>query len=222
MKLNNKDYLLSASKFAIPEAIQQSSGLEINGKLIKSILLSTDLSFIQNLDTDAVMTVNPFEKSNKLDEVIIEFTQKPVFCDISGGLLQENEMLELAVGAFEVGAAGVVITKPSSPDTIYRIKKEIEGPLIYTIMFDSEPYKELAEAGVDIFNVSTGEITSETVQSLKDEIPEATIIANGGPHESTIKHTIKSGVDAIVVNPPTATEILRKVFDGYRNSHSGY
>jgi putative N-acetylmannosamine-6-phosphate epimerase len=192
----------------------------INGQLIKSVLLSTDLSYIQNLDTDAIMTVNPFKKSTDLDRVIIEFANKPVFSDIGGGLLSEERMLKLAEGACNAGASGLVITKPTSPEIVYRISTEVDVPIIYTVMFDLEPFTELEDAGVDIFNITTGEVTSETVQKLREQIPAASIMANGGPHESTIKHTIKCGADAIVVNPPTATEILRTVFDGYRNSLS--
>lgn len=220
MKFRENDFLLSANKFRLPKAIHESKGLEIQGQLIKSVLLSTDLSYIQNLDTDAVMTVNPFKKSTKLDRVIIEFSDKPVFSDIGGGLLNEERMLALAEGAGKAGASGLVITKPTPPSIVHRISSEVEIPLIYTIMFDLEPYTELSDAGVDIFNVTTGEMTSETVQTLRENIPGASIMANGGPHESTIKHTIKSGADAIVFNPPTATEILRTVFDGYRNSLS--
>lgn len=220
MKFQENDYLLSANKYTLPTAIHESKGLKINGQLIKSVLLSTDLSYIQNLDTDAIMTVNPFRKSTDLDRVIIEFTHKPVFSDIGGGLLNEKKMLKLAEGACKAGATGIVITKPTSPGIIYRVASKVDVPVIYTVMLDSEAFSELADAGIDIFNVSTGEMTAETVQTIREKIPDATIMANGGPHESTIKHTIKSGADAIVVNPPTATEILRTVFDGYRNSLS--
>ncbi|MDR9418097.1 hydrolase [Gracilimonas sp.] len=210
--------LLSANKFTIPESIHSAPGISLKGKLIKSVLLSTDLTYIQNLDMDAVMILNPFEKSNELDEVIIQFSNKPVFCDVGGGFLREEQTMRLARGAFEVGAAGVLISKPTAPEIIRRVKQQIQGELIYTVMFEGEPIRELVDAGVDMFNVSTGETTSETVAEIRTFLPDVAIMANGGPHNSTIRETISNGADAIVLNPPTATEILRSVFDNYRNN----
>jgi hypothetical protein len=216
MNLKKPDFLLSANKFVIPKSIDHSPGIQLNGETIKSVLLSTDLSFIQNLRADAVMTVNPFDKSNRLDQVIVEFAQKPIICDVGGGLLREEQTIRLAKGAFDVGAAAVVVTKPTPPNIIERIRREIAGPLVYTVMFEEELFTELADSGVDVFNISTGEFTSETVSKVRQLLPNSDIIANGGPHDSTIRETIESGADAIVFNPPTATEILRSVFDGYR------
>ncbi|MEX0719833.1 MAG: hypothetical protein WD059_04135 [Balneolaceae bacterium] len=218
MSLQSQDFLLTANKFEIPQSINECEGITFKQKNIKSILLSTDLSYIQNLNADAVMIVNPFEKSNVLDKVIIEFSEKPVICDIGGGFLREESTIKLSVGALEAGAAGVLTSKPTAPEIIRRIRARIDGKLIYTVMYDAEPFEELADAGVDVFNISTGEITAEIVLKVKNLLPEVPIMASGGPYDSTIRETIEMGADAIVFNPPTATEILRVVFDEYRNS----
>lgn len=218
MSLKQKDFLLNAQKFEIPESIAESPGIIFGEKRIRSILLSTDLSYIQNLDTDAVMIVNPFDKSNDLDKVIIEFSKKPVFCDVGGGFLREESTIKSASGAIEAGASGVLISKPTSPEIIMKIREEINGKLIYTVMFDTEPFEDLAIAGVDVFNISTGESTPYTVETVRKLLPDMPIMANGGPYDATIQDTIAMGADAIVINPPTATEMLRSIFDGYRTS----
>ncbi len=128
MSLENQDFLLTANKFEIPESIQDCPGIQFGKKRVKSILLSTDLAHIQNIVSDAIMTINPFEKANKLDRVIIEFSNIPVFCDVGGGLLREEKTIRLSEGAFEAGAAGVVITRPTSPEIIFKIRREISGP----------------------------------------------------------------------------------------------
>lgn len=219
MSFQQQDYLLSANKFQIPKSIDQSPGMMLGEHRIKSVLLSTDLSFIQNLSADAVMIVNPFDKSNELDKVIIEFARRPVICDIGGGLLREERSIRLATGAFEAGASAVVLTKPTPPEIVARIRDNIDGPLIYTVMFDAEDVTALHQAGVDIFNVSTGELTAETVATVQELVPGSAIMANGGPHDSTIKETIKVGAEAIVFSPPTATEMLRSIFDDYRTNN---
>lgn len=219
MSLKQQDYLLSANKFQIPNIIEESPGIMLGEDWVKSVLLSTDLSFIQNLSADAVMIVNPFDKSNELDRVIIEFAHKPVICDIGGGLLREERSVRLATGAFEAGASAIVLTKPTPPEIVARIRDEIDGPLVYTVMFDAEDITALHQAGVDIFNISTGELTVETVATVRGLVPDSVIMANGGPHDSTINETINVGAEAIVFSPPTATEMLRSIFDDYRNNN---
>lgn len=220
MSLDQKDFLLSASNYDIPEAIEESSGLQVGDNLIRSILLTTDLSFIQSLNADSIMAVHPFEKSAQLDKVIVDFSNRPVFCDIGGGLLYERKTVEAAKKSFNAGAAAVVISKPTPAEVISNIRSEIDGPIIYTVMFDAESIPELSSAGVDIFNVATGEHTAETVSYISSLVPEMPIMASGGPHDSTIRETIRSGANAIVFNPPTATEILRSFFDEYRDQRS--
>lgn len=217
MSLENQNFLLTANKYEIPKLIRESTGILIGKKRVKSILLSTDLAHIQNIESDAVMTINPFEKSNRLDRVIINFSSSPVFCDVGGGLLREEKTLGLAEGALEAGAAGVVITRPTSPEIIYRMRREISGKLIYTVMFNGEQVRDLKDAGVDIFNIVTGESTAESVQKIRKKLPTMPLMASGGPYDFTIAETIRMGADAIVFNPPTATEILRSIFDNYRN-----
>lgn len=211
-----QDFLLTGNKFEIPKSISECEGIWLNGQLIRSVLLSTDLSYILNLNADAIMVVNPFEKSSHLNKIIIEHSQKPVLCDIGGGFLKERLSIDLAQNAFEVGAYGAVISKPTSPKSVRQIRSEIDGKLIYTVMYREEPLAELIDAGVDIFNISTGETTAEVVQEVRRQFPDMKIMASGGPYDSTILETIEKGADAIVFNPPTATEMLRSIFDGYR------
>ena len=49
-------------KFAlrVPEVIYQCSGIMIFGKRIKSLVFSTDLSIIKNVNADAIIAVYPF------------------------------------------------------------------------------------------------------------------------------------------------------------------
>ena len=49
-------------KFAlrVPAVIQQYSGISIFGKLYRSIVFSTDLAIIRNINADAIMAVYPF------------------------------------------------------------------------------------------------------------------------------------------------------------------
>lgn len=219
MSIDQKDFLLSASKFELPEAIDECGGIQVGSNTIRSVLMSTDLSFINSIEADSVMAVHPFEKSEKMDRVIINFSQNPVFCDIGGGLLNQNKSISVARNSLGAGAAGVILSRPTPAEVVANIRSEINGLLIYTIMYDGEPVEDLSGAGVDIFSVSTGKFTAESVNNIKERIPNIPIMASGGPYNSTIRETIRAGADAIVYIPPTATEMMRSVFDGFRNSN---
>ena len=49
-------------KFAlrVPEVVYQCSGIMVFGKRIKSLVFSTDLSIIKNVNADAIIAVYPF------------------------------------------------------------------------------------------------------------------------------------------------------------------
>lgn len=219
MNIDQKDFLLSANRFEIPEAIYECRGIQIGSKSIRSILLSTDLSFVENITADSIMAVHPFEKSGKMDKVLIDYCQKPVFSDIGGGLMNQHKTIEAALKASKAGAAGLVISKPTPPEVISEVRSKVDNLLIYTVIFNEEPIEQLYDAGVDIFNVATGEFTAESVFSIKNRVPNIHIMASGGPYNSTIRETIQAGAEAIVFNPPTATEMMRSVFDDFRNGN---
>lgn len=212
----NNEFLLSASNFSIPKAINDSPGLTFGGKKVRSILLSTDLAYLQNLDTDALMVLHPFEPSEELNHIILGFTKKPVLCNIGGGFRDRYRASAIAKAAEKSGAEGVVITKPTSHEVVQKLRKNIDTKLIYTVIYPEENISSLVDAGVDIFNVSTGEDTALTVGKIRKSFSDVPLMASGGPFESTIFETIKMGADAIVYNPPTATEILRTIFDDFR------
>lgn len=44
----------------VPEAINQSSGICILGRMLKSFIFSTDVAIIRNCNADAIMAVYPF------------------------------------------------------------------------------------------------------------------------------------------------------------------
>jgi hypothetical protein len=216
MDSTNSPFLLSADKFELPQAIKESPGIAIGKQIVHSVLLSTDLSYIQNMDFDAIMAIHPFAPSGQLNSIIIDFCERPVFCSIGGGFRDRHTAAELSEAATVEGAEAVVVTKPTSPEVIEYIHGYTHSNLVYTILHEGEDIHALVEAGVDMFNVSTGETTASAVRRIRTDFPDIPIMANGGPFESTIIETIESGADAIVYNPPTATEMMRAAFDEFR------
>ena len=82
------DGILRKSFLRVPEVIRECSGINIFGKRIKSLVFSTDLAIIKNVNADAVMAVYPFTPQPIITQSIIMASDIPVFAGVGGGLTQ--------------------------------------------------------------------------------------------------------------------------------------
>ena len=67
----------------VPEVIDKCSGIEVFGTLIKSIVFSTDISIIRNVNADAVIAVYPFTPQPIITQSVMLASDKPVFTGFS-------------------------------------------------------------------------------------------------------------------------------------------
>lgn len=95
-------------KFAlrVPEVIYQCSGIMIFGKRIKSLVFSTDLSIIKNVNADAIIAVYPFTPQPIITQALLLAADIPVFAGVGGGLTQGQRVVNLAMFAEMQGATG--------------------------------------------------------------------------------------------------------------------
>ena len=86
-------------KFAlrIPAVISQCSGITIFGKLYRSIVFSTDLAIIRNVNADAIMAVYPFTPQPVITQAIVSASDIPVFAGVGGGLTQGKRVIHMAL-----------------------------------------------------------------------------------------------------------------------------
>lgn len=63
----------------VPKEIEAASGMRVFGKLIKSIIFTTDISIIANTDADAVIAVYPFTPHPAIIQSITMVANIPVF-----------------------------------------------------------------------------------------------------------------------------------------------
>jgi len=218
----SEPYLLSADKFKLPDAIDQCPGLQFKNHKVQSVLLSTDLGYLHKLNTDCTLVIHPFEPSLKINRTVLEFDNKPVLCGVGGGLRKKENTIELIHDAEKRGASGIVITRPTPPKEVEIISEKASVKVIYSVLYGGENIPDLVSAGVEMFNVSTGEQTPETIENIRRSFPDIPIMANGGRFNATIRETIRMGADAIVYSPPTATEMMRSIFDDFRKRRSSY
>lgn len=208
---------LRCHKLDVPHVIYECSGISIFGKRIKSLVFSTDVAIIKNINTDAVIAVYPFTPQPSISQAIISVADAPVFVGVGGGLTSGDRAVRLAVEAEIQGAYGVVLNAPVSVDVISKIKEHIDIPIIATIVSEKQDIAERIKAGADILNVSAAAETPRVVSHIREFYPDFPIIATGGPRDETITRTIRAGANAITYTPPTNGELFAKSMIDYRN-----
>lgn len=206
----------SRGVLAIPEIINEASGIKIFGKLIKSFVFTTDVSIIRNINADAVIAMHPFTSQVTIIRSIITASDIPVFCGIGGGTTIAERVAHLAFESEVLGARGIVLNAAVSDEIISRVKESANIPVILTVTSTKVNVEDRISAGVDIFNVSAAADTPDVVHYIKDARPDFPVIATGGPTDASIKATLDAGANAISYTPPPIAEIFKNMMDKYR------
>ncbi|MGB5553990.1 MAG: hydrolase [Flavobacteriaceae bacterium] len=201
----------------VPEVIQECSGIRVFGQLIKSFLFSTDVAIIRNTNANAIIAVYPFTPQPTISNALILAADKPIFCGVGGGITTGERSVELAIHAEFQGALGVVLNKPTHNDLIQRLKEKIDIPVTITIVSEKDDIKGRIKSGIDIFNVSGADKTSDIIKRIRDIDDKVAIIATGGKSEVTITKAIEAGANAISYTPPTTGELFKGIMEAYRN-----
>ena len=212
------DGTLRKSFLRVPEVIRECSGINIFGKRIKSLVFSTDLAIIKNVNADAVMAVYPFTPQPIITQSIIMASDIPVFAGVGGGLTKGMRSVLLGTNAELQGAIGVVVNAPTSNGVVQALSDSLDIPVVVTIVNDHTNIHERIDAGATIFNVSASADTPRIVAKIRKDYPDFPIIATGGPTEESIRKTIEAGANAITWTPPSVSELFKDVMTKYRNN----
>lgn len=211
------DGTLRKFSLRVPEVIRECSGIVVFGKRIKSLVFSTDVAIIRNVNADAVIAVYPFTPQPIITQAILSASDIPVFVGVGGGLTSSTRVLNLSTNAEMQGALGVVLNAPISNDIVKSVSESIDIPTVVTVVRDDEDIKARIEAGASILNVSAASRTPEIIRKIRKDFKDIPIIATGGPTEDSIRKTIEAGANAITWTPPSNGDIFRSVMDAYRN-----
>ncbi|MBQ9941761.1 MAG: hydrolase [Christensenellaceae bacterium] len=187
----------------VPPIIRQVPGIRVFGKRIKSLVFSTDVAIIRNIDADAVLAVYPFTPQPVITQAILQAADVPVFCGVGGGITKGKRVMNIALDAEFKGAIGVVANTPTDNETIAQVAKTVDIPIVVTVVSENEDFQGRLDAGVSIFNVSGAADTPNIVRKIKSLYPDVPVIATGGPTDETILKTIEAGADAISYTPPS-------------------
>ena len=207
---------LRSHSLSVPLSVYECSGIRIFGRRIKSLVFSTDVAIIKNINTDAVIAVYPFTPQPSITNAIIGVSDVPVFVGIGGGITSGARSVRLAVEAEHSGAYGVVVNVPIPPDVIREIKQHVDIPVVATVISEKQDIDQRLNAGVDILNVSAAANTPQVVAAIRQRYPGVPIIATGGPTDDTIRDTIRAGANAITYTPPSTGKLFASIMDRYR------
>ena len=209
--------ILRSHMVEIPKPISECGGIRIFGRLIKSLVFSTDIAIIRNINADAVIAVYPFTPQPVISHAIIMASDIPVFCGVGGGTTTGSRVVHLASDAEFQGAFGIVLNAPTPNDTIKKVREVIDIPIVVTVVSEKDDITGRVESGTAILNVSAASRTPWLVEKIRLEHPSVAIIATGGPNDQSIEDTINAGANAITWTPPTTGEIFKSMMEKYRN-----
>ena len=163
----------------VPRCISECSGIRIFGRRIKSLVFSTDVAIIKNINADAVIAVYPFTPQPAITQAILSVSEVPVFAGVGGGLTNGQRSASIAAYAEHQGAFGLVCNTFITEEAIRAIKETVEIPLVYTVVSEQADVAGKLAAGVDFLNVSGAARTPEIVAHIREKFPEVPIIATG-------------------------------------------
>ena len=193
---------LRSHQLDVPRCISECSGIRIFGRRIKSLVFSTDVAIIKNINADAIIAVYPFTPQPAITQAIISVADVPVFAGVGGGVTN--------------GARSVLANAPIADETISQIKKVVDIPVVATIVSAAQDFAGRINAGADILNVSGAAQTPQVVAAIRKKFPDIPIIATGGPTDQDILLTIAAGANAITYTPPTTGQLFSKIMWDHR------
>ena len=184
---------LRSHLLTIPHCISECSGIRVFGRRIKSLVFSTDVAIIKNVNADAIIAVYPFTPQPSITQAIISVSDVPCFVGVGGGVTSGDN------------------------ETITKIKQVVDIPVITTIVSEEMDIGGRLAAGADILNVSGAAKTPEIVAHIREKFPDVPIIATGGPRDEDILRTIRAGANAITYTPPTTAQLCSEIMVDHRS-----
>lgn len=207
---------LRSHMITIPTCISECSGIRVFGRRIKSLVFTTDVAILRNVNADAVIAVYPFTPQPPITRAILSCANMPVFVGVGGGVTRGGRVVGLGMDAERDGAFGVVVNAPTENKIISLLKETIEIPVIVTVVSERTDVEARLKAGADILNVSGAAATPKIVAQIRAQFPKVPIIATGGPTDDTIRATIAAGANAITYTPPTNGALFAETMRRYR------
>ena len=206
---------LRSHALTVPEQIMACSGIVIFGKRIRSLVYTTDIAIIRNVNADAIFAVYPFTPQPIISQMLIHAADVPVFAGIGGGTTQGKRVVHMGQFAEMQGAFGVVVNAPTQNSIVEELRDTLDIPVIVTCV-NTEGIKDRLLYGASILSVAAGARTPQVVSGIRAINRHIPIIATGGPTGDSITATIEAGANAIIWTPPSSGDVCEELMEKYR------
>ncbi|WP_331476379.1 hydrolase [Terrisporobacter petrolearius] len=164
------DGTLRKSFLRVPEVIRECSGINVFGKRIKSLVYTTDLAIIRNVNADAILAVYPFTPQPIITQALLLVSDVPVFTGVGGGLTNGLRSVMLGTNAEIQGAIGVVVNAPTSNETLKSLSDALDIPVVVSIISEDCDIDARVHSGASILNVSASKDTPKLVAKIRKNI----------------------------------------------------
>ena len=168
------DGILRKSFLRVPEVIRECSGINIFGKRIKSLVFSTDLAIIKNVNADAVMAqgaLGVVVNAPTSDEVVSSLSEAldiPATVTIVNDQTNIHDRIEAGATIFNVSASA------DTPRIVAKIRKDYpDFPIIATGGPTEESIRKTIEAGANAITwtpPSVSELFKGVMNKYRDDI----------------------------------------------------
>ena len=204
------------AELAVPATISEAPGIMVQGRLVRSLVFSTDLAVICHCNADAVLAVYPFTCQAAITQALVMASQRPVFNGVGGSITQGERCVAIGLHSELQGVAAVVVNAGIPVETVRDLADHLNIPVVVTVCDTAERALAQIDAGATMVNVAAGVRTAEVVAALRAQYPVLPIMATGGPTDASIQATIAAGADAISWTPPAIQDLERAVMERAR------
>lgn len=139
----------------VPRCISECSGIRIFGRRIKSLVFSTDVAIIKNINADAVIAVYPFTPQPAITQAILSVSEQ---ADVAG---------KLAAGVDFLNVSGAART----PEIVAHIREKFpEVPIIATGGPTDDTIRATIEAGANAITYTpptSAELFAESMRKYR-------------------------------------------------------
>ncbi len=150
----------------VPPELSMVSGILHFRQADQIPVFSTDVAIIRNINTDAVIAVYPFTPQPAITHSIITAAEMPVFCGWAAAP-QRGGGSSTSPRTPSSRAMGVVLNAPTPNETLEKLSKVIDIPIVITVVSEYTDVASRLKAGASILNVSGAGKTPFIVESIR-------------------------------------------------------
>ena len=153
----------------VPSVIDECSGIMVFGKRIKSLVFSTDLAIIRNVNADAVFAVYPFTPQPVITQALLMASDLPVVVTVANADTNYRHRIEDGAAILNVAAGA------QTPEIVAEIRERFpDYPILATGGADDDSIRATIRAGANAIiwtPPTSGELFRDVMKNYREGKP---------------------------------------------------